>query len=375
MSGRVSTSQHAVANGPLAPAAESHDALPVHGGPDGGGAIAHDFSTNANPLGPPPSLLRALAAAERGHYPDPAYTALRAALAAWHGVAAARVLPTAGTSEAIRRLTLAASLRGVCRVWLPRPGYGDYAAAARALRLRVDAYDSAAQLLDVLRARAEPALVWICEPCNPTGASLPRAFWDDAARAVGAFGGVLALDRAYETLRLVGSDPVPASVAAAAWQCVSPNKSLGLTGVRAGYLLAPDDDACGLRASVAALAPSWVLAAEGEALLAALCRPATGDWLAGARATLVDWGAQQHARLERLGWSQQASVVPFWLARPCAGQDAAALARRLQGLREHGIKLRDASSFGLPGWVRVSVQPPASQCALCEAWSAMPGAV
>ena len=34
--------------------------LPEHGGPDGGLPITHDFSTNANPLGPPPALLQAV---------------------------------------------------------------------------------------------------------------------------------------------------------------------------------------------------------------------------------------------------------------------------------------------------------------------------
>jgi histidinol-phosphate aminotransferase len=33
----------------------------------------------------------------------------------------------------------------------------------------------------------------------------------------------------------------------------------------------------------------------------------------------------------------------------------------LTALREEGIALRDCSSFGLPGWVRASVQPPAAQ--------------
>jgi histidinol-phosphate aminotransferase len=34
------------------------------------------------------------------------------------------------------------------------------------------------------------------------------------------------------------------------------------------------------------------------------------------------------------------------------------------GLREHGIAVRDTSSFGLPGWVRVNAPPPAALGAL-----------
>jgi histidinol-phosphate aminotransferase len=343
---------------------------PVHGGPDGLQPITCDFSTNANPLAPPRAIVRALAEADRARYPDPSYAALRAALGAWHGVPPPHVLPTAGTSEAIRRLTLAASLQGVARVWVPRPGYGDYAAAAQALQMRVDHYDTAEDLLRVLQARSQPALAWICEPCNPTGDSLPPDFWREAGRHVESFKGLIALDRAYEALRLVGSDPVPASFATRTWQCLSPNKSLGLTGIRAGYLLAPVDGASGLRAQVETLAASWVLSAEGVALLGALHQPATQSWLSDSRATLANWeGLQRHA-LARLGWRQRSSVVPFWLARPCAGPDSQGLSRRLRQLRDRGIKLRDATSFGMPGWVRVSVQAPASQQALIEAWDA-----
>jgi histidinol-phosphate aminotransferase len=40
----------------------------------------------------------------------------------------------------------------------------------------------------------------------------------------------------------------------------------------------------------------------------------------------------------------------------------------LAELRTQGIKLRDTTSFGLPGHVRISVQPPAAQDALHNAW-------
>jgi hypothetical protein len=39
----------------------------------------------------------------------------------------------------------------------------------------------------------------------------------------------------------------------------------------------------------------------------------------------------------------------------------------LAALRHHGIKLRDATSFGYPGWVRVSVQTPAAVMTLVSA--------
>ena len=344
--------------------------LVEHGGPDGASPITHDFSTNANPLGPPPALHAAMHAAARTHYPDPHYGALRERLAHWHGVAPPRVLPTAGTSEAIRRLTLAALLQGIRTVWVPQPGYGDYRAAALALSIVVREYADAERLLQGLHesteTATEPALVWLCEPCNPTGQSLPAAFWSALAGVVSQRGLTLALDRAYEPLRLEGENPVPPALAQQAWQCFSPNKALGLTGVRAGYMLAPADAAQALQQRVESLAPSWVLSAEGVVLLDALPAAATQDWHAQSRRMLELWAQAQREALQALGWRQRPSVVPFWLAQPVEQGDA--LQQRLAHLRAQGIKLRDASSFGLPGWVRVSVQPPMAQQALVHAW-------
>ncbi|WP_157271416.1 pyridoxal phosphate-dependent aminotransferase [Azohydromonas aeria] len=346
-------------------------ALAEHGGADAGPPVAFDFSTNACPLEPPQPVRRALQQADRRRYPDPGYTALRAQLGAWLGVASERVLPTAGGSEAIRRLTLAARLRGVARVWVPQPGYGDYRAAAEALGLEVRAYGDGGALLRALAAcGGEPSLVWLCEPCNPTGESLPAAFWQALAALPGR-GTLLALDRAYEPLRLEGRDPVPPALADRAWQLWSPNKALGLTGVRAGWAVAPARDDALPAPRLEALAPSWVLSAEGVALLQAWTLPATQHGVHATCSRLRAWKRQQRAALRALGWEQRPSVTPFWLARPCEG----GLARRLVALRAQGVKLRDATSFGLPGWVRLSVQPPPAQQALLDAWQAADAAI
>jgi histidinol-phosphate aminotransferase len=338
-----------------------------HGGPDGAHVVVHDFSTNANPLGPPEAVTVAVQRADRLRYPDPDYAAVRAQLAAWHGVDTQRVLPTAGTSEAIRRLTLAARLQGVREVWVPRPGYGDYAFAAAALGMAVRDYDGAQSLLSgTARAADQAALVWLCEPNNPTGRSLPASFWTALLAAPGASRHVWALDRAYEPLRLRGGDPVPAACADRVWQCLSPNKALGMSGVRAGYLLSPREPAAGLYASLLQLAPSWVLSAEGVALLNAWVEPAVQAWLARCRDTLSGWALAQRGALHERGWMQDPAVVPFWLARP--PEQGAALEQRLAQMRLAGIKLRDAASLGRPGWLRVSAQAPEAQQALTDTW-------
>ena len=111
--------------------------LLCHGGPDAQGAAPHDFSTNSNACGPCPLALTAVQQADATRYPDPAYTALRAQLAAFHGVAPARIVLAGSASEFIHRITALAAQRGARAVAVPAHGYGDYAQAARARSLAV----------------------------------------------------------------------------------------------------------------------------------------------------------------------------------------------------------------------------------------------
>lgn len=319
---------------------------PTHGGPDALGVPAHDFSTSANACGPCPQALAALRRADRGRYPDPAYTALRGRLAAFHGVTAQRIVLAASASEFIHRITAFAARGGLRHAVLPAHGYGDYARAAGVWGLEP-------------AAAGPPALHWACEPASPLGtADEALARW---ARQPVRPGDVRVVDRAYAPLRLEGAAAAPPLDA---WQLWTPNKALGLTGVRAAYAIAPSGAQA---AAVQALAPSWPVGADGVALLQAWVEPDAQAWLAASLATLRGWKARQAALCAALGWTVlPGSLANYFTARlPLADVPAA-----LRALRAHGVKLRDCASFGLPGHVRLGVLAPASQQALRDAWEA-----
>ena len=341
-------------------------ARPQHGGPDEGPPIRFDFSTNANPGGPPPALWDALMATDRQRYPDPSYRHLRETLASHHGVSPTQIEPASGGAEAIRRLSLAAKLQGIKEIWVPQPGFGDYALAASALGMTLRRYEAASQL----RPRG-PALIWICDPCNPTGASLDHEGWEAVAQVCASSGSLLAIDQAYEPLRLDGLSALPEALGANAWRLHCPNKALGLTGIRAAYLMAPlQSPHPAITAAVSQLAPSWVLSAEGQALLMHWLDPATQTHLARCRDQLRLDRASTREALHALGWQQRESLTPFWLAHP---PEVVNTSQMLDVLREHGIKLRDATSFGLPGWVRVAAQPAQAVQALSRALKRLQG--
>jgi histidinol-phosphate aminotransferase len=156
------------------------------------------------------------------------------------------------------------------------------------------------------------------------------------------------------------------------WQLWTPNKALGLTGVRAAYVIAPQDseDAVAQVVQLERLAPSWVVGAHGVAMLQAWTEPAVQTWLAGSLARLRDWKARQIAICESLGWICLPSNTNFFCARPALPQGMD-LQQALGHVRAQGIKLRDCTSFGLPGHVRLSVMPPAAQDALHHAWQCL----
>ncbi|NML45311.1 aminotransferase class I/II-fold pyridoxal phosphate-dependent enzyme [Ramlibacter sp. G-1-2-2] len=308
----------------------------VHGGPGAQGAACYDFSTNANACGPCPQALAAVQGADALRYPDPASTRVREALAAFHGVAVERIVPAASASEMIFRLTAWAARSGVRQVALPRHSYGDYAQAARAWGL-VPAADA--------------ALAWACEPSSPLG--------QGERDLHGADGAIVVLDRAYEPLRLTGASSFSGAQCDAMWQLWSPNKALGLTGVRGAYAIAP---VAVDTAEAEAMAPSWPLGAHGEAMLLAWCESAVQQWLAASRATLRNWKDRQQALCRDLGWSLQPSDANFFVVQ------APQLTAALPALRGQGVQLRDCASFGLRGHARLSVQPPAAQDALALAW-------
>ncbi|OYU43388.1 MAG: aminotransferase [Burkholderiales bacterium PBB4] len=325
--------------------------LRTHGGPDALGVPLHDFSTNSNACGPCPQALAAVQAADATRYPDAGYASLRASLAEFYGVQPWRITLAGSASEFIYRFTAWAWQRGARSERLPTHAYDDYAHAAHAWGLAVaDHY-------------ADADLVWACEPSSPLGQS--HAEWPAwlSTDAPPADGKALVLDCAYAPLRLEGVPSLSDAQRQQVWQLFSPNKALGLTGVRAAFAIAPlgADQAA---TQLDALAPSWVIGAHGVAMLQAWARADTQTWLHGSLQVLRNWKQRQVQGLHALGWTVQPSDTAFFCAQPPVGLDASALCA---ALRLRGLKLRDATSFGLAGWVRLGVLSPVAQDALLAA--------
>jgi histidinol-phosphate aminotransferase len=331
-----------------------------HGGPDGGAEIRIDFSTNAHPLGPNPWVRDAVQAADRTRYPDPRYTVLREALGRFHGVVPDRVVIGASASELIWRMTHAWKSHGGAAVVTDERTFGEYRRAALGSRVHVAPSRAAA---------TSPALHWVCDPDNPSGESRHEAV--TAALAARHAGDVIVIDLAYQPFLalLNGAPETPGSIRAA-WaddvvQLWSPNKLHGLTGVRGAYLVlprvsSPGVDPDGLRA----LAPSWVLGGDGLSLLESHVTEGAWTFLRDTVPTLRDWKLTLERATTAADWQMLPSDLHYGLYRPPL--ERARFPAWLDHLRAHGIKVRDATSFGRPGWVRLRALAPDAVAKLIE---------
>jgi len=205
------------------------------------------LNTNESPTPPPPAFVDALAAGVRdvawNRYPDRAATGLRTAIGGLHGVGAEQVFAANGSNEVLQTLCLAFGGSGR-RVVTFEPTYAMHAQIARTTGARVvegERTDDFALDPDEVRRvidAADPAIVFLCSPNNPTGVVDPP----EVVRAVVAHaaerGILVVVDEAYgqfatwSALELVDDD-VPVVVTR------TYSKTWAMAAARLGYLVGP----------------------------------------------------------------------------------------------------------------------------------------
>ncbi|MBY0574554.1 MAG: aminotransferase class I/II-fold pyridoxal phosphate-dependent enzyme [Undibacterium sp.] len=332
--------------------------LRIHGGTDTLGKPSYDFSTNSNALGPCPEVLTQICLSDCSSYPDPDYHSLRTTLAVWHGVSPQRILFAASASEFIFRIssligknTAATQMTQAKKtVWVPPHSYGDYALAARMADL------------EILEESDSADLIWACEPSSPLGQNQIGL-----ASTLASLSGSqqLVLDCAYQALRLSGHASLSAQQRDVCWQLFTPNKALGLTGIRGAYVIAPLH-AEHWQQQLEQMAASWPLGSHAVTMLNAWVTASVQDWLANSLLILREWKQRQIELCMNLGWQVKPSDTNFFCVTPTLTiQDHCV--DFLRAMRAQGIKLRDAGSFGLDDCFRLRVLSPPMQDAFYHA--------
>lgn len=322
-----------------------------HGGACWGEGLL-DFSANTNPLGTPPGVLAALAAAlpQVHRYPDPYCQGLVQGIGAFEGVEEPWILCGGGAAELIYAYSRA--VRASQAVELA-PTFSEYGAAMEAAGCEMRRYylrEENGFLLDgeFLRflEQERPEVVFLCNPNNPTGRTIPRPLMEEILKLCHGMGVRLFVDECFLDL----SDR---QESVKDWLGQTPEllilkaftKSYGLAGVRLGYCLCSDE---ALLREMAGATPPWNVSSLAQAAgVAALGETA---FLQKTRALISRERPRLQAGLEELG---------LWV---CPGEANYLLFRGPEGLgaalRKRGVALRSCANYhGLgPGWYRTAVK-------------------
>ena len=315
-----------------------------------------DFSSNVNPLGASRLARRAAAKADLSGYPDGGCLLLREALAERVGVGLEQLMIGNGSTELIHLLARA-RLRPGSRCLIFAPTFGEYAAAAGLAGADVKFFRAseadgfrwsmaaAVRAIETLR----PAVVFLCNPNNPTGVYLDEDAVRHLSTAVGP-DGLLVLDASYAPL---ADDEWDATPLLSRWNVAllrSVTKDRGIAGVRLGYMAAR----LPIVEAARRLQPAWSVNAVAQAVgIAALDDEAH---VVAARRMIRESRAYLHEQLQAMDVPALPSVANFVLAKV---GDAAKVRRALLRRR---LVVRDCTSFGLPGYIRIAVRRP-EECA------------
>lgn len=310
------------------------------------------LASNENPLGPSPKAVAAVKAAlpTLHRYPDGSGYALRKALAARHGVDVEQVILGAGSVEIIEMLARAFMADGDEAVF-SQQSFVSYLLAVNQVNGRavtVPATSGRGHDLPAL-ARAvgdRTKLVFLANPCNPTGTYFSRAALDRFLAEVGDRA-LVVMDEAYHDY-VARSDFPDAIDDVKAGRHVMVlrtfSKVYGLAGLRIGYGIAsPDVIATVNRVrspfNTSSLAQAAALAALGDA-----------DWVRGSREHNLRELDFLQGELERKGVPFTPSVTNFVLVEFWAN-----IGELFLEFQKRGVIIRPVGGPGLVNCGRVSV--------------------
>ena len=311
--------------------------------------IAH-LKYNENPLGPPASAIQAMAELARSswYYADDAEGRLAAMIGKRMGVPASQVVLSHGSSEVITSAALAWSKRGT--ILLPALQFDEpllYPMAQGLNYRRVAmAPDLGIDLGALARAAAAPdvAMVYLCNPNNPTGMMLKAADLLAFAKALPPRVTLL-VDEAYMELAgdPAGSTMLPL-VQGGANVIVTRtfSKLFGMAGLRIGYAVASPANAAELKRH------RITISLNAPGLAAAIAAWDDGAFQQQSRSAITAARRVLQAGVAKAGTIALPSQTNFLFVKVAdANRFAAAMAQR-------GILVRGAWGPGWPEWSRVS---------------------
>lgn len=322
-----------------------------------------DFSANVSPLGLPPGVRQAVidSLAHADEYPDPLCRALRCAIAGHESCDPAQILCGAGAAELIFRLAFAKTPKTALVL---APTFAEYECALSAARCRIarhilraeEDFQLTARIFDDLTA--QPEVVFLCQPNNPTGQTIDTGLARQILRCCEDTGALLVMDECFVDLL---EEPERHTLKDALG---SPNllilkaftKTYAMAGLRLGYCLSSNR---ALLDAMAGCGQPWGVSSAAQAAGVAALRET--DYLSALRALIARERPRMIAALSKLGCAVTGSRANYIFFRARPGLEIT--------LRHAGILIRACANYpGLDGhYYRVAVRTEAENNALLAA--------
>ena len=309
------------------------------------------LASNENPHGPSPAATVAIreAASSVSSYPKAAHADLTAAVADRWAVSDEQVWLANGGDGAIDYLHRAA-LEPDDTILVPTPGFAYYGMSSRFHHGDVREYslereaDFVQTADSVLEAYDGDRIVWITSPHNPSGSTMALAEIERIATETDAET-LVVVDEAYgefaddeSALSLTeGRNGFEPRDDVAVLRTFS--KAYGLAGVRLGYAVVPDEWAD------AYTRVNTPFAASELACRAGLAAVDDDEHVERTVETTLESRQYMREEIDAHVWESEGNFVLADVG------DATAVAEAMQ---ERGVIIRDCSSFGLPGCIRIT---------------------
>lgn len=331
-----------------------------HGGDVYGMEVRLDFSSNVNPLGPPPSVISAMqrACAQVRQYPDPYCRALTRAIAAHEGVPERSILCGAGAAELIYAYCDALRPKKIAEL---APTFSEYSAAAAHFGASVARFSLHApnfapdETLFSFLESEKPDALFLCTPNNPTGKTIPRALLEAVLQQCKKQHTHVLLDECFLdfTDEKSAQDLLPQFENLLILKAFT--KNFALAGARVGYCLTENH---ALMHKMSEGSQPWNVSLPAQA--AGVAALQEWSWVLRARDLTRRERAYLSQELPALGFSVCPSEANYLLLRAPVGLGAALLRR--------GIAIRSCENYpGLgPGWYRIAVRLHEENEALLE---------
>lgn len=325
---------------------------PRHGGDVWNKENVKDYSSNVNPLGPPPKLNEYIEEAARDliNYPDDTAAELKEAIASRYSVPVSSVIVGAGSAELIR-LFPEVFVRPGDKIIMPRPSFSEYDFACRLMGAnlvdyRLPAEDEFRPDIGRLIGSLDGAkAVYLCNPNNPTSRMVSRKEILELVEAAQHQGTMVFLD---ETL-------LELSERAAETSCIdqverfdnlfiirSFTKAFATPGMRVGYGFGSKEVIRFMEAGRL----SWNLGTIEQRVAARLMNDEQAHVHRAVELLVNEKERMRHAVIPLLNKPIPAPDSYFFFAPLCGLGVSSAQFRAV--LLKHGVLVRDCASFGAP---------------------------